>query len=328
LILDRLTASSSAALNVSLLLKSYREYAPAKERRSVIRRLALNDGLVQSRSKVSTQMRARFPLSRTSIAILGLLIASLSVAAERQDARLMTATQVLDELARMPEQNIPSWLLERAYAVAVVPDVIKVGLGIGARRGKGVLVVRKDSGQWSNPIFVNLTGGSFGFQVGVQSTDVVLVFTSQKSIEGIVGGKVTLGADASVAAGPVGRQSSAATDIGLTAQVYSYSRASGLFAGVALDGSALTIDHRSNEQFYGRSGVLASEILRTDAATAPAPAQTFVGALQRSTTGTAASTNTAPAASAQPAPLPQPANPGTLTTYPMEDPSPGQEPPE
>lgn len=274
-------------------------------------------------------MRARFFFSRLTVGLIGLLIAALSIAAERQDARLMTATQVVDELARIPEQNIPSWLLERSYAVAVVPDVIKVGLGIGGRRGKGVLVVRKDNGQWSNPIFVNLTGGSFGFQVGVQSTDVVLVFTSQKSIEGIVGGKVTLGADASVAAGPVGRASSAATDIGLTAQVYSYSRASGLFAGVALDGSAITIDHRSNEQFYGRSGVLASEIIRTDAATAPATAQNFVGALQRSTGGTSASARPASTPPAQPAtPTPPAANPGTLTTYPMEDPTPGQEPPQ
>ena len=160
----------------------------------------------------------------------------------------------------MPEHNIPTWLLERAHAVAVIPSVIKVGLGIGGRRGKGVLVVRKENGEWSNPVFVNLTGGSFGFQVGVQSTDVVLVFTSRKSIEGIVGGKVTLGADASVAAGPVGPESSAATDVGLTAQVYSYSRAMGLFAGVALDGSAMTIDNKSNESFYSRPGVLASEI--------------------------------------------------------------------
>lgn len=229
----------------------------------------------------------------------------------------------------MPEQNVPAWLLERAYAVAVVPDVIKVGLGIGGRRGKGALVIRKDNGEWSNPVFVNLTGGSFGFQVGVQSTDVVLVFTSRQSIEGIVGGKVTLGADAAVAAGPVGRQSSAATDIGLNAQVYSYSRSSGLFAGVALDGSAITIDHRSNEQYYGRSGILASEIIRTDAASAPATAQNFIGALQRSTRGqTAASPrSTAPAASSS-QPAPQPANPGALTTYPMEDPSPGQEPPQ
>lgn len=273
-------------------------------------------------------MRARSLLSRITVAIAALMIASWSVAAERQDARLLTATQVLEELSRMPEQNIPTWLLERAYAVAVVPDVIKVGLGIGGRRGKGALVVRKDSGEWSSPIFVNLTGGSFGFQVGVQSTDVVLVFTSRQSIEGIVGGKVTLGADASVAAGPVGRQSSAATDIGLTAQVYSYSRASGLFAGVALDGSALTIDHRSNEQYYGRSGVLASEIIRTDAATAPATAQNFIAVLQQSTTGqtAAASQNPAPAPSSQPAA--QAAQPGALTTYPMEDPSPGQEPPQ
>lgn len=272
-------------------------------------------------------MQARSSLSRISVAIVTLMMATLSVAAERQDARLLTATQVLDELARIPDQNIPGWLLERAHAVAVVPDVIKVGLGIGGRRGKGALVVRKDNGEWSNPIFVNLTGGSFGFQVGVQSTDVVLVFTSRQSIEGIVGGKVTLGADASVAAGPVGRQSSAATDIGLTAQVYSYSRASGLFAGVALDGSAITIDHRSNEQFYGRSGVLASEIIRNDAAAAPATAHNFVAALQRST-GTATAATRAPAPEAPTQPAPQQASPGSLTTYPMEDPTPGQEPPQ
>lgn len=266
--------------------------------------------------------------------IVSLAMSMSAVAAERQDARLLTSTQVLNELLQMPEQNIPSWLLERAYAVAVVPSVIKVGLGIGGRRGKGVLVVRRDSGTWSNPVFVNLTGGSFGFQVGVQSTDVVLVFTSRHSIEGIVGGKVTLGADASVAAGPVGRQSSAATDVGLTAQVYSYSRASGLFAGVALDGSALTIDHRSNELFYRRPGVLASEIIRSDAPAAPGSAQEFIAAIQRSASGGAApaprtSTAAAPAPStAAPAPsAPNADQGGGLETYPMEDQTPGEEPP-
>jgi len=239
----------------------------------------------------------------------------------------MTATQVLEELYQMPDQNIPAWLLERAYGVAVVPEVIKVGLGIGGRRGKGVLVVRKDDGTWSNPIFINLTGGSVGFQVGVQSTDVVLVFTSRQSIEGIVGGKVTLGADASVAAGPVGRQSSAATDVGFQAQVYSYSRAKGLFLGVALDGSALTIDHRSNEQYYGRSGVLASEIMRFDTATAPATAQNFIAALQKSMTGASAAASR-PSTTPTSAPSPsRPADSGGVTTYPMEDPSPGTEPP-
>lgn len=259
---------------------------------------------------------------------------SAAVAAERQDARLLTSTKVLDELMAMPEQNIPGWLLERAHAVAVIPSVIKVGLGIGGRRGKGVMVVRRDNGSWSNPVFVNLTGGSFGFQVGVQSADVVLVFTSRQSIEGIVGGKITLGADASVAAGPVGRQSSAATDIGLTAQVYSYSRASGLFAGVALDGSALTIDNRSNELFYGRAGVLASEIIRSDAPAAPSSAQDFIAAIGRS--ASPASASSAPPASAStgavsdssdPQSTAQPAREGALTTHPMEDANPGAEPP-
>jgi lipid-binding SYLF domain-containing protein len=267
----------------------------------------------------------------TRLAILLLCSLSLTaVAGERQDARLLTSTQVLTELLQMPEQNIPTWLLERAYAVAVVPDVIKVGLGIGGRRGKGVLVIRRDNGSWSNPIFVNLTGGSFGFQVGVQSTDVVLVFTSRHSIEGIVGGKVTLGADASVAAGPVGRQSSAATDVGLSAQVYSYSRASGLFAGVALDGSALTIDHRANELFYQRPGVLPSQIIRSDAPAAPAPADQFVAAVERSAHGSRTA-NAAPppreSAPSAPTPASAPAESGEVKTYPMEDPNPGDEPP-
>jgi lipid-binding SYLF domain-containing protein len=273
-------------------------------------------------------------LSKVAICVIAGVFSVAAVAGERQEARLTTATRVLTELMQMPEQNIPTWLLERAHAVAVIPAVIKVGLGIGGRRGKGVLVIRKDNGQWSNPVFVNLTGGSFGFQVGVQSTDVVLVFTSRQSIEGIVGGKVTLGADASVAAGPVGRQSSAATDVGLTAQVYSYSRAQGLFAGVALDGSAMTIDHKSNESFYGRPGVLASDIIRLDAPPAPAPSGDFLAVLQRSATGTAASNTAAPrttTAEVAPASSPStsqqsPAKPAQ--TYPLEDEHPGEEPPE
>lgn len=274
-------------------------------------------------------MRARIWSVRAAVVLLSLALTTPAVSGEREDARLMTSTQVLTELQRIPDQNIPGWLLERAYAVAVIPAVIKVGLGIGGRRGKGVLVVRKDSGAWSNPVFVNLTGGSFGFQVGVQSTDVVLVFTSRQSIEGIVGGKVTLGADASVAAGPVGRQSSAATDIGLTAQVYSYSRASGLFAGVALDGSALTIDHRSNESFYGRAGVLASEIIRSDAPSAPEPASRFIAAVQSSATGApAASSSSSTPTSTTTQPAARPAQDDALTTYPMEDPKPGEEPPQ
>jgi lipid-binding SYLF domain-containing protein len=273
--------------------------------------------------------------SRVAVGLLTCLFSLASVADTRQEARLDTSTRVLTELMMMPEQNIPTWLLERAHAVAVIPSVIKVGLGIGGRRGKGVLVVRKENGEWSNPVFVNLTGGSFGFQVGVQSTDIVLVFTSRKSIEGIVGGKVTLGADASVAAGPVGRQSSAATDVGLTAQVYSYSRAMGLFAGVALDGSAMTIDSKSNESFYSRPGVLASEIIRPDAPAAPEPAGNFIAALDKSvhgqvanapprtTSGHVAAAPAAPSSTAQEA-----QTHSENKSYPLEDQHPGEEPPE
>lgn len=251
----------------------------------------------------------------------------------REELRLQTATRVLEELRKTPDQNVPYWLLERAHAVAVIPQVIKVGLMAGGRRGKGALVVRKADGRWSSPIFVNLTGGSFGFQFGVQATDVVLVFTSRASIEGIVGGKVTLGADASVAAGPVGRQTSAATDIGLNAQVYSYSRASGLFAGVALDGSALTIDRRSNELYYQHPGIMASDLLEQDIPSATPAGDEFVAAIQR-TGGPSARSAQAPAStpsSTTPSngssnPAPQPAANG-LTTYPMEDPNPGKEPP-
>lgn len=285
-------------------------------------------------------MRTQSLLASFILTVLTIFTAGTAVAGERQDARLLTATKVLKESLEMPEQNIPTWLLERAYAVAVVPSVIKVGLGIGGRRGKGVLVVRRDNGSWSNPVFVNLTGGSFGFQVGVQATDVVLVFTSRQGIEGIVGGKITLGADAAVAAGPVGRQSSAATDIGLTAQVYSYSRASGLFAGVALDGSALTIDNRSNESFYGRAGILASEIIRAEP-TASVPAQNFVAAIAHSANphsgANATAATQAPAAgvpvttestSSDTVTTPLPAADDQLTTHPMEDAHPGAEPPQ
>lgn len=252
-----------------------------------------------------------------------------AAAAPRQEAALLNATQVLTELKNAPDQNVPTWLLERAYAVAVVPSVIKVGLILGGRRGSGAMVVRQPDGSWSNPLFVNLTGGSFGFQWGVQSTDVLLVFTSKASVEGLVGGKVTLGADASVAAGPVGRQTSAATDIGLNAQVYSYSRSKGLFIGVSLDGSAITIDNSSNEAYYGKPGLLASEITSPTAPRAPESAAHFIAALGTAPVASA-SGSTPPASPAQTTPAssaPPNNQPSGLVTYPMEDSKPGSEPP-
>lgn len=279
-------------------------------------------------------MRPHTTLPGFCAALVSLLGAfcSPATAAPRQEATLLNATQVLTELKNAPDQNVPAWLLERAYAVAVVPEVIKVGLIFGGRRGSGAMVVRRPDGGWSNPVFINLTGGSFGFQWGVQSTDVMLVFTSKASVEGLVGGKVTLGADASVAAGPVGRQTAAATDIGMNAQVYSYSRSKGLFLGVSLDGSAITIDNSSNEAYYGKPGVLASEITALTAPRAPDSATQFIAAL-----GTAPAAPATTAATSTPQVQPAPASsatdtssssqPSGLVTYPMEDSKPGSEPP-
>src|SRR4249920_3678340 len=198
---------------------------------------------------------------------ISLLAPMLASAQSREEARLLVATQVVEELSAMPDQRAPDWLIARAHGIAVIPNVVKVGLGIGGRGGKGVLVVRNAQGGWSNPVFITLGGGSFGWQAGVQTADLLLVLTTERSVEGIAAGKVTLGADASVAAGPVGRQTSAATDVNLS-EVYSYSRASGLFAGIAIDGSAIAIDKKANAAFYGSPGLKTADIL---ASTSPPP---------------------------------------------------------
>src|SRR5690606_35594629 len=166
-------------------------------------------------------------------------------------ARAARAGEVLDEIMQMPEQAVPSRLLADAHAIAVIPDVVKAGLVVGGRHGRGLVSVRTPEGTWSNPSFIALTGGSIGFQAGVQSTDVVLVFRTQRGVDSIVHGKFTLGADASVAAGPVGRNANASTDAQLRAEIYSYSRSRGLFAGVALDGAVLSIDDDANQDVYG-----------------------------------------------------------------------------
>src|SRR5215468_12168654 len=152
-------------------------------------------------------------VAATLLTSLTLTITATAVHAQaREEGRLLYAGQVLTDIRTERDKGIPDRLLERAYGIAVFPDLTKVAFFAGGRRGHGVLVVRDKQGRFTNPVFVTMTGGSFGWQWGVQLTDVVLVFTTAKGVEGINGGKVTLGADASVAAGPVGRQASAATD--------------------------------------------------------------------------------------------------------------------
>jgi lipid-binding SYLF domain-containing protein len=269
---------------------------------------------------------------RTSalLATLALVFTSVAVHAQgREEARLLTASQILNEAMGSPDQFVPSRLLERAYGIAVVPDVTKIAFFFGGRRGNGVLVARDPSGHFSDPIFVNLTGGSFGFQWGVTSTDVILVFTTKRSIDRIASGQLTLGADASVAAGPVGRSASAATDAQLKAEILSYSRSRGLFAGVALDGSALTIDNNADARFYDKGVVNAYDIISGNVRTSNDLAKRFLDTVSR-TTG--ASEQPAPPAPPAPAPVstapavPPPAPSGGAQTFPMSDPKPGQEP--
>lgn len=211
-------------------------------------------------------------------------VVNLACAGAREEGRLLTATEVLEEVQAMPDSQIPDALLSRAYGIAVIPDVTKIAFFFGGRHGNGVLVVRdKLNSPWSNPSFVSVTGGSWGLQAGAQSSDIVLVFTSRAGIEGIAGGKLTLGADASVATGPVGRQGSAATDMSFNAEIYSYARTRGLFGGIALDGSVISIDRSANAALYSKHGVTATEIFSGQAPAAPATAQRFLDRLAQAT---------------------------------------------
>src|ERR1700691_6787220 len=232
-------------------------------------------------------------------------------AAAREEGRLLTATEVLENVEGMPDQRLPDTLLAHAYGIAVIPDVTKVAFIFGGRHGNGVLVVRDTlNAPWSNPTFTALTGGSWGFQAGAQSSDIILVFTTKTGIEGIAGGRLTLGADASVATGPVGRQGSAATDVQFNAEIYSYARTRGLFGGIALDGSVISIDRSANSALYGKSGVTATEIFSAQSPTAPPAAQRFLDQLGE-LTHTQARSSPAPQADAPAAAAGAPAAPAT-----------------
>jgi lipid-binding SYLF domain-containing protein len=259
--------------------------------------------------------------------------ATLAHAQARLEGRLLVASEVLEELRNTRDQAIPDRLLERAYGIAVIPATTKVAFFAGGRYGHGALVVRQPDGRFSDPVFVTLAGGSFGWQWGLQQSDIVLVFTTQRGVEGINGGKMTLGADASVAAGPVGRNAMAATDPTFKAEVYSYSRSKGLFAGLALDGTVLRIDDDANAEFYKKSGLRSQEVISGAVTTTDSSAQRFLAAVSTSTgmSRTASAGNnlvvTGPMPEATPAaPAPAPAPAAAVQSFPLADPQPGTEP--
>jgi lipid-binding SYLF domain-containing protein len=254
------------------------------------------------------------------LAVAVLLFAIPTFAASKEEQRVADAADVLDQLLRIPEQSIPPAMLSRAYAVAVVPSVVRIGFGLGARRGKGILVVRQQDGSWSNPAFITLTGGSFGFQAGVQRTDVVLVFKSRRGVDNITNGKLTLGADASIAAGPVGRSVEGATDMRFEAEIVSYSRARGIFAGVSFAGSGVTMDRRANAAYYGSPSITPEKIFASSPNIAPDSANRFVQVLTAQTTRLAK----APGMQTLPSPAPVPAREAESSVQTFGMPGPGE----
>lgn len=183
------------------------------------------------------------------------------------------ALYTLETLRRIPETNIPDDLMYRCAGLAIFPKVYKAGFIIGGNYGQGLLVIRDpQTGQWTGPIFLTIGGGSIGYQIGVNVTELVLVIMNNKGINGFIQENLTLGGDLSVAAGPIGRKLEASTDIALSAEVYSYSISRGLFAGVALQGVYVQVDYKANERFYGKP-LLPREILFQKAATPPPSAQ-------------------------------------------------------
>jgi len=178
-----------------------------------------------------------------------------------------------------PDKGIPQDLLERAECVAVFPSVIKAGFIVGGRGGRGVASCRSTRG-WSAPAFFNLGGASIGLQIGVQATDFVMLFMNKEGLNSLLSDEFTLGGDASVAAGPVGRQAGAATDLKLTAQILSYSRSRGLFAGLELKGVVIKPDKDDMRGVYG-PGVTAKEVLKENKVTAPVSVRAFPTTLGR-----------------------------------------------
>jgi lipid-binding SYLF domain-containing protein len=195
--------------------------------------------------------------------------------------RATIAGAVLGEIMDAPDQGIPDALMKKAVGIAVIPHVVKGAFGIGGRYGKGLVAQRNADGGWGTPLFIEIGGGSFGLQLGVEATDVVMVFTNSEGIKPLLKGKLKIGADAAATAGPVGRKAEVGTDILLKSAIYSYSRSKGLFAGIALDGAVLQLDDDANKSVYGKKSVAADIATRKVSAAAMNVVQPFLRALQK-----------------------------------------------
>ena len=189
---------------------------------------------------------------RNALVVVALSIATLSAQSSDETRRINDAVLALQEIMAAGDKAVPQSIMEKAAGIAVFPSLLKGGFVVGGQRGHGVLSVRnKKDGTWSAPAFLTITGGSIGAQIGGQAVDLILIVQNDRGLEQLVKNQFKLGAEAGVAAGPVGREAAAATDIQMRAQILSYSRARGLFAGITLNGATIRQDRDANERFYG-----------------------------------------------------------------------------
>jgi lipid-binding SYLF domain-containing protein len=220
---------------------------------------------------------------RVAVAALLFCVAISSVpSAQSDEARRVTeAITVLSEIMGAGDQSVPLSIMQKAEGIAVFPSLLKGGFIVGGQRGRGILSARDPkTGAWSSPAFLTITGGSLGAQIGGQAVDLILVVQNRRGLEQLVSNQFKIGADASVAAGPVGRDASASTDIQMRAQILSYSRTRGLFAGVTLNGSTIRQDRDANDRFYGM-GYRTGQIVFDGLGGAPAPVAEWKGMLDR-----------------------------------------------
>ncbi len=207
--------------------------------------------------------------------MIAICLSCLAWASNKGDVqdRLDNSAKVLQQIQAAPDTGIPDEILAKARCIAVVPHMLKAGFGIGGEHGKGVVTCRNANG-WSAPAFMTVTGGSFGFQIGGEGVDLVMLAMNDTGMQKLLSDKIELGADASVAAGPVGRHASADTDVKLNAEILTYSRTKGAFAGVALKGAVIRQDKDSTQSYYGRD--ISNQALLTGKVPAPAGAQAFL----------------------------------------------------
>jgi lipid-binding SYLF domain-containing protein len=220
-----------------------------------------------------TTIKKQQPMKLLKFFMMPLMLGAFIVLASatsvnKETERIHASRNVLETIATMHD-GIPREILEKYSGIVIIPHMINAGFAVGVKHGNGIAMVKLPDGRWSDPVFITLNGGSLGLQIGVQSVDLVLVFRHKGVLERVKNGDFTIGGDVSATAGPVGRNATASTDAALKAEVYSYSRSRGLFAGITINGANLGIDHKADHRYYGE-GMTTRDIFTTSASTRPA----------------------------------------------------------